>query len=556
MSRKKISYTVKIVDSPIELIDGKRYSRHAILEKWSNNYKLSSRKLGAPDKADIYEKIKNGEDLNLDNCFVKDFSISDYRKKFGIPENKEVILTSVSAQNAFFESIYGTDFSYTAFKGQPGNFSYAIFNQGKANFGHSRCESSLNFNRAEFHLEELSFRFAEFDKGDMRFSTCIFDCEDILFVNTNFGDGNVSFRQADFRKSNCNFQYARFAEGNISFDKAVFDGDHIDFRKVEFGKGKVEFRRVNFGNGNVSFNGSIFEEGKISFRYSFFGTGFNTFESIDFGENEVWFDDVISNGGYLSFKGSQFKTLSITDSRLHGHCNFKVAKGELIDLSFSIIKDILDFQSGEFHVNLKTLKIDGIKIMGKIFISWEENNVYHLISSQKMSSDQSKAEQFNLLKESFNSNGKYSSEDKAYVAFKRFEMKSKLKKSKLKGKLNYLKGHILYAIQWLVFDKAGLFATAPLRVFTTMIVVLSFFALVYMSISEIPGSGIYSSIGDPDSLTLVSKSFYHSAITFFTIGYGDFYPSGHARWISAVEGWAGVFLMSYFTVAFVRKILR
>ena len=57
-------------------------------------------------------------------------------------------------------------------------------------------------------------------------------------------------------------------------------------------------------------------------------------------------------------------------------------------------------------------------------------------------------------------------------------------------------------------------------------------------------------------LSLVAKSFYHSAITFLTIGYGDYYPSWIIRWISSVVGFTGLFLMSYFTVAFVRKILR
>ncbi|OQY00769.1 MAG: hypothetical protein B6I20_08280 [Bacteroidetes bacterium 4572_117] len=62
--------------------------------------------------------------------------------------------------------------------------------------------------------------------------------------------------------------------------------------------------------------------------------------------------------------------------------------------------------------------------------------------------------------------------------------------------------------------------------------------------------------GDPRDLSLVEKGFYHSAITFLTIGYGDYYPSGIIRWLSGVEGFIGLFLMSYFTVAFVRKILR
>ena len=39
-------------------------------------------------------------------------------------------------------------------------------------------------------------------------------------------------------------------------------------------------------------------------------------------------------------------------------------------------------------------------------------------------------------------------------------------------------------------------------------------------------------------------------------GYGDCSPMGYFKIIAPVEGFIGVFLMSYFSVAFVRKILR
>jgi len=556
MKSSKILYKVQILDEEITLENGNKHAKTALVEKWRDHYQLSSRKFGAPSLKEIYEKISKKEPINLDFCYLKDFSLADLREAQGLAEIDIIEIDSFSASNAFFESSYGTDFSYSNFVGSPPNFAYTIFNQGKVNFGHAKCESSMNFNRAEFYLEELSFRFAEFEKGDLRFSSCEFDCEDVLFINTNFGSGNVSFRQADFHLSNCNFQYSRFDKGDVSFDKAVFRGDEIDFRKIEFGDGKAEFRRVDFGDGNINFNESEFKKGKINFRNSVFGTGYNTFENVDFGPNDVLFDGIVSNGGYLSFRGVTFQSLSFTDSRLYGHCDFRIANGQTLDLSYSIFKDIVDLEPTEDEVKLATLKIEGIKNMGKIFISWGSNHVHSLITSQPESSLFSKAEQFNILKESFNSNGKYSSEDKAYVAFKRFEMKAIYEKDKKKGPLHHARAAFNYGFQWLVFDKAGLFATAPLRVFTSMLAVLSFFSLIYITLPSFAHAEIVSSVGDPDHLSLVERSFYHSAITFFTIGYGDFYPSGHVRWLSSVEGWAGVFLMSYFTVAFVRKILR
>ena len=556
MNRFPISYQTKILEEKITLEDGREYDRTAIVEKWKGSSKLSSRRLAYPDLAQLYDQIVNGEPINLNDCYLSHFSLSDLRRQYKLAEGSLITMQSFEAQHAFFESEYGTDFSYSNFLGEEVSFAYSIFNHGKVNFGHSKCTTNFNFNRVEFLVEELSFKFAEFEKGNVRFSSCLFDCENVLFVNTNFGEGNVTFRQSDFKHSNCNFQYSRFDQGDVSFDKSKFQGQTLDFRKIEFGGGKADFRRVDFGNGNLNFSESEFKEGKISFRSSIFGNGEKKFENVNFGNNDVSFDGVNFEEGLLSFKGSNFKTLSVLDSTLGGHCDFRINQGELIDLSYCIVKDIVDFQAGETPVFLKTLKIEGLKNMGKIFIGWYENNTFDLIASQPKSSFKSKASQFNLLKESFHQNGKYISEDKSYIAFKRFQMKATLEQERKKGGLHRLKANAFYGFQWLVFDKAGLFATEPLRVFTSMIVVLSFFALLYAFLPFISDAEIISSVGDPDHLSLIAKSFYHSAITFFTIGYGDFYPSGHIRWLSAVEGWAGVFLMSYFTVAFVRKILR
>jgi hypothetical protein len=59
-----------------------------------------------------------------------------------------------------------------------------------------------------------------------------------------------------------------------------------------------------------------------------------------------------------------------------------------------------------------------------------------------------------------------------------------------------------------------------------------------------------------DFVEKLSGNLYFSAITFFTVGYGDCSPVGLFKLLSPIEGFIGVFLMSYFTVAFVRKILR
>lgn len=556
MAKSSINFRVSIIDAPYTTPDGREFEQHAVVEKWIKRSKLSSHKYGIPTTEYLFGLIEDQKEFNISNCYLKDFSIGEYRKTKGIAESSLVELISVSAEDSYFESETETDFSYTQFVGKGANFKNCVFNLGKINFEYSKCESELNFSDSSFFAEELNFRFAEFDHGDINFSRCFVDCLELSFINTNFGEGNVYFKQIDFQDTHCSFQYAQFSDGNVSFDRSYFYGQTIDFRKIEFGVGKFDFRRVHFGNSNINFSDSEFEDVNLSFRSSVFGDGEKLFEKVIFGNGSISFDGSTFGKGLISFNSSRFNSLSFVNTRLDGHCDFKVSEGKLIDLSYSIFKDILDFQSGEKVVNIEHLKLVGVKNMGKIFISWRKNNTYNLIHSQKNSSYEAKAEQFNLLKESFRANGQYESEDLAYVAFKRNELKAKLMHAKKQGGFRLISGYFNYYVQSLIFDKVGLFATSPVRVFFSMLVVLALFSVLYMILPSFVHADVVSSVGDPDQLDLFERSFYHSAITFFTIGYGDFYPTGHIRWLSAVEGWAGVFLMSYFTVAFVRKILR
>ena len=54
----------------------------------------------------------------------------------------------------------------------------------------------------------------------------------------------------------------------------------------------------------------------------------------------------------------------------------------------------------------------------------------------------------------------------------------------------------------------------------------------------------------------VATALYFSAITFTTVGYGDWHPVGWARLFAAAEALSGITIMSAFTVILVRKIIR
>jgi len=140
------------------------------------------------------------------------------------------------------------------------------------------------------------------------------------------------------------------------------------------------------------------------------------------------------------------------------------------------------------------------------------------------------------------------------VEFKRCESKSNLTESIDKKPASAIYQYPLYWFKLGLFDRAGLYATSPVRVLITMLACFVLFSLAYYFMLLWSPADIIASVDD--QLSVMARSFYHSAITFLTIGYGDHYPYGAVRWVSSLEGFLGLFLMSYFTVAFVRKILR
>ncbi|MFO7864482.1 MAG: ion channel [Salinivirgaceae bacterium] len=115
---------------------------------------------------------------------------------------------------------------------------------------------------------------------------------------------------------------------------------------------------------------------------------------------------------------------------------------------------------------------------------------------------------------------------------------------------------LAYMLDRILLDLAGLYGTSPKRVFATMIIMYALFSLTYILIILTGIGDILVSVGAEHDLPLISKGFYHSAITMLTIGYGDHFPVGLARALSSVQGFVGMLLLSYFTVTLVHKILR
>ena len=582
MIQNFFNYKVKIKDTPFETESGKKYENTAAISFLDENKKeVSYIELGFIDKEEIYQLIDNEKPVDLDHCYVENFSLVEYRESRNIEKKSYVKIHGFSAYNTFFDSRIITDFSFAEFDDKykdfenahflsgAVSFQSAKFHQGGVNFAYTYFnDGNVDFSNVNFGDGEVNFKNSWFGTGHKNFQDANFGNGDVLFVNTEFNDGDVIFVNVLFNSKRVTFKVARFGEGKIGFHFARFHCKELIFERTEFGDGKVDFRTTEFSDAKVSFNRSIFgngeksfeasqhKGGKLTFRKSIWGDGNVSFEQVEFDNTILYLDNANFGKGNLSFNNSHILKLSLKSCHLDYYVDLRLSKCKSIDLSDTVARDIIDIKPYDFPLEIGTINFVGMRLIGRVYIDWGINNVKELIYSQKEATKREFAEQFRILKENFSTTGQYADEDEAYVEFKRNELDANLQDAIKKNPYSRIWEYPSYAFQWLVFDKVGLYATNPLRVITSMVFGYFFFSILYVILPFFIDAKIVSSLGDPDKLGHIAVSFYHSAITFFTIGYGDYYPSGFFRWLSSLEGFVGLFLMSYFTVAFVRKILR
>lgn len=578
-------YVVNIVDRIFVNDTGFSFPQTAIVTIYDENQNnIFSSDYGYLTTEKIYDLIEQNAEINLDNCYVSNFSITAYRRSRIVHKTSFVELKGFSAKFSFFNSKHQIDFSFIDFGDYNVNFHGAYFSNGLVTFhsskfgqgtidfnssifrnGHfdfsntSKISGDVNFKNVLFAKGEKNFQDSDFGTGSKSFSNTDFGGGEIKFINTRFNDGKTSFKLTNFGDGEVDFHFSTFGNGFLSLENAHFGNGMVDFSKVDFGYSKVNFNRARFENGDISFEGAELKKNKFTIKWVDFGSGNINFEKAEMSTVELSFDKASFDKGStsrVSFNRSKFKSLSLRSCHLDDYFDLRVSKCEVIDLSNTVVRDIIDLKTYDYKMEIDILNMAHMRLIGMIDIDWHENNVPELIKRQPNSTNWMKAEQFRILKENFNKNGRYSDEDKAYIEFKRFEQKAILEERIQANSTSAFWEYPYYWFKVLVFDKIGLYATEPLRVMFSMAVLYLLFSMLYIVLSFTGLGDIVPNMGGHEHLSVYGKAFYFGAITFFTIGYGDYYPIGIFRWISSIEGFVGVFLMSYFTVAFVRKILR
>lgn len=576
------NYAIEISNATFIAGDGRTCRRTAKVSfRNDEGEEIFSELFGAPDIDEIYTIIREGRSLIIDDFYINDFSLSSYRNKYGIDKKELVPINRFSAKHAFFEAKGSTDFTYSSFSDGEVSFEGSHFAKGRVLFTGSVFgkgnvilsntffrDGNIEFHGCVFGNGDFMFKNSiikngikdfqdiQFGNGEVSFANTEFNNGELLFINTRFNNGRFNFKIARITGGKVDFHYSVFGDCEIIFERAEFGNSRVDFRTVDFGTGRINFNRSVFGIGEVNFEGASCRSGKIQFKKAEMGLGPRNFSLMEMGDTDVSFERTNFGDGDINFYGSAFHTISLKSCHLDHYVDLRLSGTEILDISDTIVRDIIDLEPYDSTVEIKTLDMSGMRLLGKLYLDWSQNKCRKSIENQGETTLRQKAEQFRIMKENFSNTGKYEDEDEAYIMFKRFEARAWLEEQQEKGAIAKLTSHIANAFQWLVFDKIGLYATSPGRVLLSVLVTWFIFGFLYFFI-DLTGLGeTVSAVHNPDNLSAMLQSFYHSGITFFTIGYGDVYPIGLSRMVSGLEGFTGVFMMSYFTVAFVRKVLR
>ena len=208
------NYKVQILEDSFVLNEENTLANTAKISFYDiNNNLIDTKKYGVVDLDNIYNKILNKESIDVSKCYIKNFSLDQYRKKNNLSDKEKVDLLNFTAVNSIFESEKVIDFSLANFIGE-----------------------KVNFSNTHFGLGNLSFLKSEFGNFP------------VLFKGTSYSEGNNIF------------QYTKFNNGNVNFDNATFENGNLSFINTYFGDGNTSFKNVHFGNGDVSFAFSTFNK--------------------------------------------------------------------------------------------------------------------------------------------------------------------------------------------------------------------------------------------------------------------------------------------------------
>ena len=383
------------------------------------------------------------------------------------------------------------------------------------NIAFAKEKNHINSLNVEYCFFDNNFSFSSVVTERLSFSIdkSVFGCSYIDFSNDIFKEGTISFNYLYL----CNFDFRNVDFGNINIfiSDSLFGGMGLNFNDVKFGENgnlmlsqleisSLTFIRTKFTCIGIDFFNLRNKNCNINFLFCAFGDApiTITFDSLN---RIVFHKQNIKANFYIS--GNKIQSLIFNECFLE-----KAFKVEAYLTEFSLLNSTL---------------------LGNLILDWDKCNVKKAInefSNQQYINYHNKKAQFLTLKENYGRLGEYEYEDKAYREYMKYSAKWYLK----------------------VFKPVGGYGTRPLLVFVSALITIMLFGVGYSFLIEVT-----KNLG-----TRLLEGIYFSVITFLTIGYGATQPLQTSLitplivFLIAFEGFLGLFLMSYFTVAIARKILR
>lgn len=108
---------------------------------------------------------------------------------------------------------------------------------------------------------------------------------------------------------------------------------------------------------------------------------------------------------------------------------------------------------------------------------------------------------------------------------------------------------LLHRIELVVYWAIAGFGYRPLRVIGTALITIVCYGFIYWAVGGVQRVGYEGPIS-------LLKAIYFSGITFATVGYGDFIPAEHTRFLALTEGVLGIFTTGLFVAVLANRLNR
>jgi len=399
-----------------------------------------------------------------------------------------------------------------------------------------------------YSFQNVFFDNIHFDKLLISDCKANFDC---IFSNCSISNSKIEKLDTGFTRTGTtlgNFTIRDTFIGDTKFIDCYFE-DSL-FSKIN------SFARDNFNK--VDFLNSVFQDCYFIEGCSFNNTSFGSTKFINSDLDKITFNNVeFSN---VTFENCKFHNIELKKSKIDNiqfiNCNLrnidwgdaKLRKEYFINLELSeqneYVPSVDNILKAGINIHQNTIILKNYKELSEIYLDLK--NQFRLIGRYN---DMSWA----YLKEKEMNRFSHYQEMKKFPFIIRYDQYTEKLKKINRKKIIFrnifmkIKNFYLYVSELFKYLLFG-YGEKPLNILGWSVFTIFFFSLWYLFTNSV---GINPNISEISSFDY----FYFSAITFTTMGFGDFYPANIISKIPVIiEALMGLFFYSLFIFSFGRRI--